>query len=101
MIVIRPRASLDLDELAERIAQNQPRSALRFLQAAQAAFEFLDRMPEAGGACQFRNPAAAGLRAWPVRGFKTHVIFYRPTSTGIEVVRVLHGARDVEAIFEG
>ena len=38
---------------------------------------------------------------WPVRGFEKHVIFYRPVATGIDVVRVLHAARDIEAIFEG
>ena len=29
-----------------------------------------------------------------------HVIFYRPSPNGIEVVRVLQGKRDIEATFE-
>jgi plasmid stabilization system protein ParE len=28
------------------------------------------------------------------------VVFYLPLSRGIEVVRVLHGSRDIESIFE-
>jgi toxin ParE1/3/4 len=56
-------------------------------------------MPEAGGVCELRAPAAAGLRMWPIRGFEKHVIFYRPTPTGVEIVRVLHGARNLEVFF--
>jgi plasmid stabilization system protein ParE len=36
----------------------------------------------------------------PIRGFEKHVIFYRPIANGIEVVRVLHASRDLEAMFE-
>jgi plasmid stabilization system protein ParE len=33
--------------------------------------------------------------------FTRYVIFYRSATDAIEVVRVLHGARDIENIFEG
>jgi toxin ParE1/3/4 len=36
-----------------------------------------------------------------VKGFEKHLIFYRQRETGIEIVRVLHAARDVEAILCG
>lgn len=29
-----------------------------------------------------------------------YVVFYLPLSRGIEVVRVLHGSRDIESVFE-
>ena len=29
-----------------------------------------------------------------------YVVFYQPLFRGIEVVRVLHGSRDIESIFE-
>lgn len=32
--------------------------------------------------------------------FPNHLIFYRPVEDGIEVLRVVHGAQDIEAIFE-
>jgi toxin ParE1/3/4 len=99
-VVIRPRADADLDEQVEYIAQQSPRAARRFYDAAEAAFELLPRMPEMGGCCEFSNPAAATCRMWPIRGFEKHVIFYRPTEMGFEVVRVLHAARDIETIFE-
>jgi toxin ParE1/3/4 len=31
---------------------------------------------------------------------KNYVIFYQPITEGIEVLRVLHGARDVHRVFD-
>jgi toxin ParE1/3/4 len=28
-----------------------------------------------------------------------YLIFYRPLADGIEIVRVLHGARDIDSLF--
>jgi toxin ParE1/3/4 len=39
------------------------------------------------------------LRYFPVTGFRAYVIFYRPMTDGIEVFRVLHGARDIDSIL--
>ncbi|HYO09502.1 MAG TPA: type II toxin-antitoxin system RelE/ParE family toxin [Tepidisphaeraceae bacterium] len=36
------------------------------------------------------------MRSLPVRGY---IIFYRQTREGIELMRVLHGARDLKKIF--
>jgi toxin ParE1/3/4 len=36
------------------------------------------------------------LRSFPVGNY---VIFYREVSEGIEIIRVLHGARDIEGII--
>ena len=37
----------------------------------------------------------AGLRVWRVEGFEKHLVFYRTAETIVEIVRVLHGARDL------
>ncbi len=37
---------------------------------------------------------------WPIRGFENYLVFYRPIEEGIEVTRVLHGARDIRGILE-
>lgn len=42
----------------------------------------------------------AGLRRWPIPGFRNYLIFYRPMENGVEIVRVLHGARDIAAALE-
>jgi toxin ParE1/3/4 len=46
------------------------------------------------------NPNLQSLRQHSVRRFRNYIIFYLPTDDGIEVVRVLHGARDVQGILE-
>jgi toxin ParE1/3/4 len=38
---------------------------------------------------------ASGIRRWPIPEFPKHLIFYRPTDDGVDILRVLHGARDV------
>jgi toxin ParE1/3/4 len=30
-----------------------------------------------------------------------YMIFYRPSSNGVEIVRILHGSRDIEGLFQG
>jgi len=57
-------------------------------------------MPQMGTPRQFRNSRLIGLRMWRVPGFEKHLIFYRVTEGGIEVVRVLHGARDIQRILD-
>ena len=43
-----------------------------------------------------RGELEAGLRSFP---FERYVIFYLPLADGIDVVRLLHSARDVDAQF--
>lgn len=57
-------------------------------------------MPRMGRPRQFRNPQMDRVRSWAIRGFEKFLVFYRPTDQGIEVIRVLHGAQDIEAILE-
>lgn len=98
-VVILPLADRDLDEKAEYIARNRPVTARRFYDAADRAFERLANTPGLGGPWESTNPNLAGLRVWPIPRFKNYLIFYRPIPDGIEVVRVLHGAQDIESIL--
>ena len=50
--------------------------------------------PEMG---RTRNDLETNLRSFPVGNY---VIFYEVIVGGIEVLRVLHGARDIPDIFE-
>lgn len=56
-------------------------------------FLMLASFQEAG---RRREALAPGLRSFPV---SQHVIFYRSVPAGIEVIRVLHGSRDIEQAF--
>ena len=71
----------------------------RFYGAVMKTVEQLLRSPNLGERCQFRNPQTKGMRKWRVDGFPNHVIFYRPVGDKLEILRVLHGARDYAAMF--
>jgi hypothetical protein len=40
------------------------------------------------------------LRIWRIDGFPNHLSFHRHIDGAIEIVRVLHGARDIGAVLE-
>ncbi|MCI0438507.1 MAG: type II toxin-antitoxin system RelE/ParE family toxin [Chloroflexi bacterium] len=71
-------------------ADRADRQGVRF----HERFQFLAENPFIGRA---RPELAPGLRSFPVGSY---LILYRPTDYGIEVVRVVHGSRDIEALFE-
>lgn len=56
--------------------------------------------PEIGRLREFRNPRLVGLRSWPVPGFEKHLILYRAEEGFVEIVRVLHSARDLAFVLE-
>jgi toxin ParE1/3/4 len=56
-------------------------------------------MPGLGSPWASDNPAMQDVRTTTVRRFKKYVIFYRPVEGGIEVLHVLHGARDIRSLL--
>ena len=93
------QAELDVFEIAAYIAEDNPDAGRRFLAAAEAAFLQIAQMPGIGRVRDFGHPELGGLRSWRVKGFKNYLVFYREMPQGPEVVRVLHGAQDLERFF--
>lgn len=89
----RPEAESDLDEIWWYIAQDSPHNADRFLDRIQERCLGLTDFPQMGTR---RDELKAGLRSQPVGNY---LIFYFPLEDGIDIIRVLHGSRDVDAIF--
>ena len=99
-IVKHPIVHLDIVDQAVFIADDNPQAAERFIDAVEEAFKLLASRPGIGSLRRFRNKTLEGIRMWPVKGFEKHLIFYRPRVKSIEIIRVLHGARDIDQIFE-
>lgn len=97
--VFGPRARLDVVELAAYIGSDNVAAANEFLDACQATFEFLAESPQLGAVYPTKNGRLVDLRAFRVKGFPNHLAFYLERVTGIEIVRVVHGARDLDAVF--
>jgi toxin ParE1/3/4 len=92
-------ADADVAGIATYIAADNPRAALKFVDAVFQHLQLLATQPELGRVRRFPGGKFPGLRSWRVRGFRNYVMFYRLAGRDVEVVRVLHGARDLDALF--
>ena len=99
-IIVNPRADQDIDDqFAYLFEQVSLATAVRFLTATRQTFQQLAQTPDLGSLYEFQSPRLVGIRWWKVRGFKKHLVFYRPTDDGITVIRVLHAARNIARLF--
>ena len=98
-ILLDARAVDDLEDQFNYIAMDNLGAAARFTRAAEETFLQLVQMPNMGRHSEFQSSRLSNVRQWRIPGFENHLIFYRPIEDGIEVLRVLHGARDIERLF--
>jgi toxin ParE1/3/4 len=90
----------DITDIAAYLLVNASRDVMyRFLTATLSAYKRIAEMPESGSPRSYEGPDYRNLRMWLVPGFPNHLIFYRIRDARIEIVRVLHAARDIEQIF--
>jgi toxin ParE1/3/4 len=73
--------------------------AERYLAAVDETCRRLLHHPRSGVRYDSGIARLKGLRRVQVNGFENYLVFYLPTNYGIDVVRVLHGARDIENLF--
>lgn len=97
LLIRHEHALNDLEELASFIARDSLPAALRLLDAAERAFSQIREMPGIGASIRYASPRLDGVRRWPIPGYPNHLVFYRCTEDRIEILRVLHAARDIPA----
>jgi toxin ParE1/3/4 len=91
---ISAEASADLDEIWFHIAKDNPANADRYLdKLLDVANSLLAEYPHAGRA---REELGPGLRSIAIGNY---LLFHAITEDGVSIVRVIHGARDLDAIF--
>ena len=96
----RPQVIRDLIELATYIAEDNMDASDRFLVSAEETFKQLVQTPKMGKSCQFSHSNLIDVRQQAIKGFRRYLIFYRLIDSGVEILRVIHGARDIEDIFD-
>ncbi len=95
-------ATADINELADHfLAKAGLAVALRFIDNAERAFEQLRVAPQIGALLGLDELPYEDLRRWHIDGFARLLIVYREVSDGIEVIRVLHTARDIPTLLRG
>jgi toxin ParE1/3/4 len=86
----RPAAEDDLVAIWLYIADDDIGAANRLLDRFEETFALLADNPRIG---RRRPELMPEIRSFTVGRY---VVFYRPADDGIEIVRVIHGARDIE-----
>lgn len=87
-------AVLDLIEIWDHIADDSPTAADRFLARLKSAEQQLLQFPLMG---RSRPDVRVDVRHWPVGDY---IILYRVVPNRLEIVRVVHGARDLGGLFD-
>jgi len=86
-------AETDLADIWFYIALDNPDAADGLIDKIEQQSGLLARNPKLG---RVRPELMEDLRSFPIGNY---VVFYRPEPEGIEIVRVVHGARDVPGQF--
>jgi toxin ParE1/3/4 len=98
-LLVREKAWNDLAELGAFIARDNPAAVTEVVRQLRVSFEHLRRMPQLGRVVT-KIKTTEELRMWLSPAFRNYLIFYREPPDGVEIVRVLHGARDIKRILE-
>ena len=88
-----PSSCRDLDEILAFIARDKLGAAAKFVAKLKESCVQLARSPNLGEDC---SELCEGMRRFVVRGYS---IFYRTGDQEVEILRVIHGARDWASLF--
>src|SRR6266542_1857362 len=92
--VLTPRAKRDVNDIWDYIAEDNIEAADRVLDALESAMIKLAKSPDIGH--RREELADKRHRFWLVYSYR---IVYRHEALPIQIVRVLHAARDVQSIL--
>ena len=91
---ISPDAIRDLEGITDYFAIHNVEVGEQFLQEFRKKCRYLTQFPLMGRSYAAIRP---GLRGVPINRY---ILFYRVMEEDIEIVRVVRGDRDLEALFE-
>jgi plasmid stabilization system protein ParE len=93
--VVTPLAARDLVGIWDSLAETSPAAADRVLQALQRSMRKLSREPGIG---HLREDLADRRHRFFL--VYSYLVVYRPDTKPLQVLRVLHAARDVQSLLE-
>jgi plasmid stabilization system protein ParE len=85
-IVIRPLADQHMDEQARYIA-------------ARETFDLIAKESEIGKRTNYQNSFLKDSRVLRMKTFDKHLVFYRFHPEIIEILDIVHSARDIENLY--
>ena len=93
--VLTPAAAEDLQKIDERLIEDSNAAAERVSEAIEAAMTRLAAHPMLGHVRT--DLTSRPYRSWSVY---SHLIVYQPVPAPIQIIRVLHGARDLPELLK-
>jgi len=104
--VKRPRvlvSDLAVSDILEQADWYDEQSGSKLAQRWENAVTFtvlrIAKNPRAGALCRFAAEELHDVRRVSVAGFPRHLLFYRFREDKVFVLRVIHGARDIEGLL--
>jgi toxin ParE1/3/4 len=94
IVKVAAAAEEDLKEIWAYVAEYNPDAAGKLIKEITGKFALLRDHPQMG---REQDKLLVDLRSFAV---KNYIIFYQPFEGGIEILRILHGSRDIGRIFE-
>lgn len=93
-------AAVDINEQADWYEEKSNRQLTeRWSRAVTSAVLRILKNPYSGAPCRFSSTELRGIRRVPISGFPKHLVFYSVEANDVLILRVLHGARDLESLF--
>lgn len=99
-VVFNPVALEDLEEIAGYIASDNPVASEDVREDILDTAENLGHQPGLGIRPRFSSQRFAGIRFLPASQYPNYLLFYRELPNEVEVLRILHGARNLPPLFE-
>lgn len=90
---ISPLAEQDLEAIGDFIAQDNPHRALTFIAELRKQCAKITASPKS---CRLRPELGDNIRSF---AYGNYVIFFQEGMEGFCIVRILHGAMDIEGRF--
>ncbi len=88
------QAEQDLDEILEYLDGQSAQAADRFARKLKETCQLHVVFPQIGASAEEFAPNLRYFTVW------NYAIFYRPVGEDIEIIRIIHGARDLPTFFE-
>jgi len=93
-------AAVDINEQADWYEEKSDgKLAERWSKAVTSAVLRIVKNPRSGTPCRFSPKDLHSIRRVRISGFPKHLIFYRVVNNHVLILRILHGARDLESLF--
>ena len=91
--IISTEAIRDMEQILDYLANTNINAGEKFLEEFSKKCRYLTQFPLMGRSYREIRPYLRGLP------MKNYIIFYRLTEQGLEIMRVVKGERDLDALF--